>query len=48
LRFGVYPLFVIVLWLLVQAKYARGYRRATLEVSQVGVSNVEAGEARKI
>jgi Na+-transporting methylmalonyl-CoA/oxaloacetate decarboxylase gamma subunit len=41
LRFIAYPVLVFLLWLLVHAKFARGYRRVTLGVQKAEVSGLE-------
>lgn len=41
LRFMAYPVFVFLLWLLVHAKFTRGYRRVTLGVEKADISGPE-------
>ena len=40
LRFVAYPVLVILLWLLVHAKFARGYRRVSLGVQKAEISDI--------
>jgi hypothetical protein len=48
LRFLVYPIFVFFLWLVVQRKYARGYRQACLDVSAMNAPEPFADEEGKL
>ena len=47
-RFLGYPIFVFILWLLVQRKYVRGYRQACLRVAPVEVEGPSDDEQGKL
>jgi len=48
LRFLAYPAGVFILWLAVQRKFARGYRRACLQVAEVDVEPAPEAEDGKL